>query len=285
MHRLRRPSLIPTHSPLSLLLIALLLMPFVAGPSRAQVALDRETPAPGVVQADGQLPGYTEPPWSQESPLYWTAPDDPNLSLIATADLISQTAAQQVWHAEAADAMTGDLIVSLDATITYSTAGALWDVSFERFSNRFGFAPIPLSNSIELIPPDPNGDNQTAATGDLTWMLVLLSANALSVPANGGESVNLAALGCNWPCSKKWNLCCAAHDICYAIGGNAKNRKFCDGAFAVCLAIAGMPPNMVKVYYLGVRLFGWIFFNFTPPPPVVVPVDPQQPVEPGVGLK
>ena len=276
---MRRFSLLPTHSQLRLFLIVLLLIPFAAGPSWAQ-ALDRETPQPGFVRAEGQLPGYNDPAWTEDSPLYWTAPDDPNLSLIATADLISQTAGQQVWHGDTYDGMTGDLIISLDATVTYNAAGALWDVSFERFANRFDFAPIPLSKSVEFIENDPGTEGAIVSTGDLTWMLILLSANALSVPTADGESVNLAALGCNWPCSNKWFLCCAAHDICYAIGGNANNRKFCDGAFAVCLALAGMPPKTVKLYYAGVRLFGGLFFNFAPPPPVVVPVQPVQPVDP-----
>ncbi len=273
---MHRPSFISARSPLRILLIVLLLAPLAAGPSWAQVAVSPDAGQAGVVQPSGQIPGYEEPPWPDESPLFWTSPDDPEMSLIATATLIDEAGDLQVWHGEAIDAMTGDLIVSLDATITYSDAGALWDVTFERFANRFGFDPIGRSNTVELFEPDPDGGDEIAVPGDITWLMILLAANALTlVLSAGGWKPN----GCNKPCSNKWILCCNPHDACYCVGGNEANRKFCDIAFAVCLALAGMPAKSVKAYYRGVRLFGGWFFNYKKKPKGNVA---PQPVLPGV---
>ncbi len=55
--------------------------------------------------------------------------------------------------------------------------------------------------------------------------------------------------------------CCGAHDQAYAIGGNRRDRRQADRHFRRCILQAGR-PLVAQIYYLGVRLFGWLFFNF-----------------------
>lgn len=56
-------------------------------------------------------------------------------------------------------------------------------------------------------------------------------------------------------------FCCGDHDEAYAIGGDRKDRLNADRSFRQCIRNAGRPV-VAFIYYWGVRLFGWIFFNF-----------------------
>ena len=56
--------------------------------------------------------------------------------------------------------------------------------------------------------------------------------------------------------------CCADHDIAYQIGGSETDRGDADLAFRTCIRSEGR-PIVAFIYYWGVRLFGWLFFNYT----------------------
>lgn len=55
--------------------------------------------------------------------------------------------------------------------------------------------------------------------------------------------------------------CCAAHDIAYAVGGNEFDRYDADVDFYYCIR-AKNRPIVAVIYYIGVRTFGWLFFNY-----------------------
>ena len=56
-------------------------------------------------------------------------------------------------------------------------------------------------------------------------------------------------------------FCCDAHDEAYQRGGSRRDRLAADRELRYCLWRAGR-PLAAQIYYLGVRLFGWLFFNF-----------------------
>ena len=56
-------------------------------------------------------------------------------------------------------------------------------------------------------------------------------------------------------------FCCGAHDEEYAIGGNRRDRLNADRSFRQCIINEGRPV-VAGIYYFGVRLFGWAFFNW-----------------------
>ena len=55
--------------------------------------------------------------------------------------------------------------------------------------------------------------------------------------------------------------CCAVHDNDYLIGGNEFDRWWADLRFRQCIRERGRPV-VAEIYYAGVRLFGWMFFNY-----------------------
>jgi len=56
-------------------------------------------------------------------------------------------------------------------------------------------------------------------------------------------------------------FCCGAHDDAYAIGGTERDRIRADRTFFRCIYNEGR-PLVARIYYFGVRWFGWAFFNY-----------------------
>ncbi len=54
--------------------------------------------------------------------------------------------------------------------------------------------------------------------------------------------------------------CCKKHDEAYLKGGNRHNRKEADRIFKQCMKNTGQLRIIVRLYYLGVRHFGWLPF-------------------------
>lgn len=67
------------------------------------------------------------------------------------------------------------------------------------------------------------------------------------------------------PYHKLFNECCCCHDACYDLGGNGKDRFKYDRKF-LQLMIPKCQSTwhviIAMLYYLLVRLFGWLFFNY-----------------------
>ena len=55
--------------------------------------------------------------------------------------------------------------------------------------------------------------------------------------------------------------CCRMHDIAYQIGGDSQDRLVADLAFRECI-IQKNRPVVARIYFRGVRVFGWLFFNY-----------------------
>lgn len=55
--------------------------------------------------------------------------------------------------------------------------------------------------------------------------------------------------------------CCRLHDIAYQIGGNSYDRYIADIEFRQCLREHNR-PIVARIYFWGVRNFGWLFFNY-----------------------
>jgi hypothetical protein len=68
---------------------------------------------------------------------------------------------------------------------------------------------------------------------------------------------------------------CEQHDACYAAGGTEADRNACDQAFRAAMqqSCSEMWPSqplrlricngVANTYYLGVHLFGWLFFPYS----------------------
>lgn len=56
--------------------------------------------------------------------------------------------------------------------------------------------------------------------------------------------------------------CCVIHDMAYQAGGSEFDRKQADIAFRNCIRAEGR-PLVASIYYWGVRVFGWLFFNYS----------------------
>ena len=56
-------------------------------------------------------------------------------------------------------------------------------------------------------------------------------------------------------------FCCGAHDEAYATGGTERDRRRADRNFFRCIYNEGR-PLVARIYFWGVRLFGWAFFNY-----------------------
>ena len=56
--------------------------------------------------------------------------------------------------------------------------------------------------------------------------------------------------------------CCRKHDMAYQQGGNEMDRLMADFEFRECI-LEKNSPIVAAIYFRGVRLFGWLFFNYT----------------------
>jgi len=65
--------------------------------------------------------------------------------------------------------------------------------------------------------------------------------------------------GCTMAPDLTFSDCCYEHDIYYVTG--AVNRKEADRCLRKCIAAKGFPV-LAWIYWLGVRLFGWVFYYF-----------------------
>ena len=54
--------------------------------------------------------------------------------------------------------------------------------------------------------------------------------------------------------------CCKDHDEAYAKGGNRQDRKTADRLFKYCMRETKRDTWAAKMYYRGVRTFGWLPF-------------------------
>ena len=54
---------------------------------------------------------------------------------------------------------------------------------------------------------------------------------------------------------------CALHDMAYQAGGTELDRWRADVAFRDCIRERERPV-VAAIYFGGVRLFGWLFFNY-----------------------
>lgn len=82
-------------------------------------------------------------------------------------------------------------------------------------------------------------------------------------PSQTGVHVLHSWLGeqCSFVPDLDVGFCCGAHDEAYAIGGSERNRRRADRDFRRCIANAGRPV-VARIYYWGVRIFGFAFFNY-----------------------
>ena len=95
---------------------------------------------------------------------------------------------------------------------------------------------------------------------------------APAVPAQDGEEIYVPGpvvalhrkLGddCTFAPDLDIGHCCRIHDEDYQAGGTELDRYLADVRFRDCIKDAGR-PFVARVYYWGVRLFGWFFFNYT----------------------
>jgi hypothetical protein len=56
--------------------------------------------------------------------------------------------------------------------------------------------------------------------------------------------------------------CCGQHDAAYTAGGTGVDRLVADLQFRRCIRQDARRPLIAEIYFAGVRLFGWLFFNF-----------------------
>jgi hypothetical protein len=66
--------------------------------------------------------------------------------------------------------------------------------------------------------------------------------------------------GCSYTPDFNFYDCCSMHDIDYDKGGTKQERKKADQYLRDCIKAHGHPYK-AYIYYMGVRLFGWMFFN------------------------
>jgi hypothetical protein len=120
------------------------------------------------------------------------------------------------------------------------------------------------------------------------WTLPVLAAlialAVFLVPSGGTSSPAFAEIGecgndvIDVPDSGalfNFTAACALHDDCYAAGGDEAARNVCDSQFlaamqASCVEMWQAQPiklrlclGVAKTYYLGVHLFGWLFFPYS----------------------
>lgn len=67
------------------------------------------------------------------------------------------------------------------------------------------------------------------------------------------------------PYKKRFEQSANIHDICYDIGGDNADRAFDDRIFLLNMEQQSNTPLQyvtAHIYYIMVRLFGWLFFNY-----------------------
>ena len=69
-------------------------------------------------------------------------------------------------------------------------------------------------------------------------------------------------MSCSFVPNFNFEKCCHAHDEFYSNGGDEYYRKYVDICFKMCIKEKGH-PIIAQIYYFGVRLFGWMRFNYT----------------------
>lgn len=97
------------------------------------------------------------------------------------------------------------------------------------------------------------------------FMVLAAAAPSSARAAESGGSVHLLHEWLGTQCSFVPDLdvgdCCAKHDVAYEEGGNEWDRLAADRQFRDCIRSHNRPV-VAKIYYAGVRLFGWAFFNY-----------------------
>jgi hypothetical protein len=70
-------------------------------------------------------------------------------------------------------------------------------------------------------------------------------------------------------CAPEFNFapCCGTHDLAYEAGGDSNDRLIADQGLFNCIWSSGK-PLMALIYYLAVRVFGWMFFTYYPVKPL-----------------
>lgn len=76
------------------------------------------------------------------------------------------------------------------------------------------------------------------------------------------------------PFFDKFQACCELHDAMYNEGGDGKARFRADKRLIVDMVNRSMGTWLMMwcfVYYVAVRMFGWLFFNYKASPPYPSP--------------
>ncbi|MCB1033270.1 MAG: hypothetical protein KDD47_05490 [Acidobacteria bacterium] len=237
------------------------------------------------------IPADPEPDWPDVSPFDWVWPENTNITLTLSANLLSDTGGQQSWSAMAIDTTTGNRVVTMRGTVTYGRSVTTYKITAQRFTNRWGFPAFgPKVFSQDFVTEyDADGNIATATVGTFTWFSAYVGSNPLTNPITGllfpvprkpmldgrtlaepgddlpQEPGEWTSNGCSGPCSNHWKPCCDVHDECYCKGGDATDRKNCDENFKACLQGMGMSNWKAGLYHKGVRVFGASHFNCTDP--------------------
>jgi hypothetical protein len=147
---------------------------------------------------------------------------------------------------------------------------------------------MPLQRWDIVIQPRSRNELLTKEELNMkAWTLpvfaALLALTLLFIPAGGSTVQAQEADACgndvidvpDSGASFDFTAACAAHDACYAAGGTEANRNACDTAFltamrASCNEMWSSQPVRLRIcqgvattYYLGVHLFGWLFFPYS----------------------
>lgn len=104
------------------------------------------------------------------------------------------------------------------------------------------------------------------------FVIVLLVAFPLTATADTGEDSytpgGVVALHswlggqCSFVPDLNVGECCLIHDLAYQQGGTEADRRRADVEFRRCVRMKN-GPLVAWIYYSGVRLFGWLFFNYS----------------------
>lgn len=81
----------------------------------------------------------------------------------------------------------------------------------------------------------------------------------------GINGCGVKIFGLHTPLHKRFQNACAVHDCGYDLGGDGQRRAYVDRVFMrdlVGLCRHDGHVLVAMVYYLSVRLLGWLFFNY-----------------------
>ena len=81
----------------------------------------------------------------------------------------------------------------------------------------------------------------------------------------GVNGCGIKLFGFHTPYHKLFENACIIHDLGYDDGGNESRRFFVDKFFfagMISEANTGFSCFVATVYFLSVRFFGWLFFNY-----------------------